>query len=120
MAGQSRIKTVAGLHQSKTLVDIPNQHLQRQFTSGRQSWKSKITPKGHQDKHTGKPLTMAKTQRHQEQHPEQQNCDQSQQKQRRPKPNFNHDTHREDAKNTRPSKQNVSRRPHSGTKHTQM
>jgi hypothetical protein len=26
------------------------------------------------------------------------NCDQSQQHQRRPKPNFNHDTHREDAK----------------------
>ena len=34
--------------------------------------------------------------------------------------NFNHDTHREDAKTRDHQKKNVSRRPHSGTKHTQM
>ncbi len=58
----------------------------------------KLRQEDTKTKHTGKPLTMAKTQRHREQHPEQQNCDEPQQHQRRPKPNFNHDTHREDAK----------------------
>jgi hypothetical protein len=63
-------KTVAGLHSSKTLVNIPKHHLPWKFTSGQQSWTSRTTPKDTKTNILEKPFTMAKTQRHREQHPE--------------------------------------------------
>jgi hypothetical protein len=45
MAGQSRIKPWPGYTQARLLWIYQNHHLQREFTSGQQSWTSKTTPK---------------------------------------------------------------------------
>jgi len=109
-------KTVAGLHKTKNA--IYNWNSQADNNLGH----PKSTPEDTKITALDKsPFTTAKSQRHRGQHPEKQNVSNHKQHQRRPKPNFNHDTHCADAKpSDHQQHQNVSRRPHSGTKHTQM
>ena len=67
-----------------------------------------------------KPFTMAKPNNIRDQHPDEELWQITATQTATKTNNFNHDTHREDAKTRDHQDKNVSRRPHSGTKHTQM
>jgi hypothetical protein len=92
MAGQSRIQTVAGLHSSKTLVDIPNSPSTMAIHKRTAILNIQNHAKGYQDKHTGNhspwqnPITSGIN-------IQMKNCDKSQQHKRRPKPTTSITTH---------------------------
>ena len=92
MAGQSRIKTVAGLHPSKTLVDTPKSPSTMAIHKRTAILNIQNYAKGYQDKHTGNhspwqnPTTSGIN-------IQMKNCDKSQQHKRRPKPTTSITTH---------------------------
>jgi hypothetical protein len=92
MARQSRIQTVAGLHSSKTLVDIPKSPSTMAIHKRTAILNIQNYAKGYQDKHTGNhspwqnPTTSGIN-------IQMKNCDKAQQHQRRPKPTTSITTH---------------------------
>ena len=70
MARQSRIQTMAGLHSSKTLVDIPKSPSTMAIHKRTAILNIQNYAKGYQDKTYWKPFTMAKPNNIRDQHPD--------------------------------------------------